>query len=58
MGRFAVGRAACVRSLNRCVYASCRCELVPVSMDHEGLLPAHLDELMTQRQAAGKTLPR
>jgi len=36
----------------------CRCELLPVSMDHEGLLPSHLDQLMTERQAAGKALPR
>lgn len=35
-----------------------RCELLPVSMDHEGLLPAQLDAIMTQRQAQGKALPR
>jgi hypothetical protein len=36
----------------------CRCELVPVHMDAHGIIPAHLDQVMTQRQAGGLPLPR
>eukprot|EP00775_Hariotina_reticulata_P005059 gene5059-5300_t len=34
------------------------CELLPVQLDHQGLLPSHLDGLMTTRQAAGLALPK
>jgi DNA polymerase elongation subunit (family B) len=35
-----------------------RCEVLPVCMDREGVMPSHLDQLLTQRQAAGKQMPR
>ncbi|KAF6254738.1 pyridoxal phosphate-dependent transferase [Scenedesmus sp. NREL 46B-D3] len=35
-----------------------RCELLPVPMDGQGLLPSALDAILSQRQAAGLPLPR
>lgn len=34
------------------------CELLPVRLDHQGLLPSDLDALMTARHAAGLSLPK
>jgi len=35
-----------------------RCDLLPVSLDEYGLVPAHLDALLTARQAAGLAMPK
>jgi DNA-binding transcriptional MocR family regulator len=37
---------------------TCSCELLSVPLDGHGLLPAALDAILTQRQAAGLALPR
>jgi DNA-binding transcriptional MocR family regulator len=36
----------------------CSCELLPVPLDAQGLQPAALDALLSQRAAAGLALPR
>lgn len=35
-----------------------RCELLPVRLDGCGLVPSHLDALLTARQAAGLAMPK
>jgi hypothetical protein len=34
------------------------CELLPVRLDQQGLLPSDLDSVMTARHAAGLALPK
>lgn len=34
------------------------CELLSVHLDAGGLVPSHLDALLTARQAAGKPMPK
>lgn len=36
----------------------CSCELLPVALDDLGLVPSHLDALLTARQAAGQPMPK
>lgn len=39
-----------------CIF--CSCELLPVALDDLGLVPSHLDALLTARQAAGQPMPK